>query len=1127
MGDIQADELDKLTIEQVQSIKDATLEFELMLRQSRQLQGEIKGGLEEYQSRITDLQSDREVIETISTQLTDISGSAQSVGVQVERLDLGLQRLALAQKEMSDIQDGLDDLGQRVTAKERQVETELNETVEQLVSEAEGRTEELVRQVRSSFEVLQEDGHAIVEKISDATRESDMLNERISSLGARLEERWMLETSRMDEKFSGFERKMEDRLRGMEEGLAGIRSTAVESLQTEVNRIRTDLDNFNLEAIAKRDEILNESKRMLEGMGDSINAFQEKSLAAENKLLRLVDDQKAHLGQKLEDYDAQWRELEKSRLLELNQKMAVLEDSIEGMRVTQHEAIETETFQSRESLRNYVIELKNTVEAEAGQVRESFRELTREEERKLSASREDLEELRDQIALLGQEARVGMRGEVEQGIHLLQESRKSEEEHLGRSRQEIQAIKDDLLDKLDDLDSRIRDISRTRQKLDEHADKRVGDISETHRKLLGDLEKRAGEMHEIHHKILADMDKRQAGMKSEQDEMLVQFSDSLDSRMAYQLAGLNEKEQELDELRENLAHLNKELSNVLRSETEEAVAHIQATRRGEEENLSRGKQEILAIREELLGRIQAADTRVSEAGRWKDRISEYVEKSRKDIMEVSEAAAADVQNRVARMVADQNKKHEDLREMGDRLKEEIQDHFQRSLNAQNVQLDEFGRKVDMNIKRQMEELEERARMESQVSLDRFNQETLATMNEFSQSTEASIADFNRSLDGVRADFSGMLQEIDGAMNSAREWKESTLSEIGVASQELLRFQEKLALVEKADELTSQLDETVEILSDRLQLAREENGKLDEYVRNFEQVRVTRKELEQELRGLESQRVRLGEVDNQVKLIDTQLSELTTKFHLLAESEEKAALAEERIQQLEEARLKLDHYFEQLSEKRRFVENAIRYIEKSRVQAKGAGETAKNLLEKMERAEIRQGHITEELQTLETRASSIQNMDSEIQKVEARFEQMDGLMIDLEKKQSQIGAMFRRTDDLKGRGEEIRVELESLLSEADEKMERLSAFYQTVESMVDNSELLDAVPEAAAVPVGAASGGGTAVATRRQKKTGPRLADWKRDSIMQLYLNHKWEADLIAEKMKLDPATVRAVIQSNG
>ncbi len=1051
LGDMQAGELDKVASEQVRLIKDATLEFELMLRQSRQLQGEIKSGLETYQARINDLQNDREVIENISARLADISGSAQSVGIHVERLDLGLERLGLAQKEMSQIQDALDELTERVNHKEREADTLLNETVARLVDEAENRTGELVRQVRSSFEVLQEDGRGIVEKITEGARETDMLGDRITALNSRLEEKWMLETSRIDEKFAGFERKMDDRIRGMEQGLTSIRHTAVESLQNEVNRIRTDLDNFNLEAIAKRDEILNESKRMLEGMGDQIAMFQEKSLAAENKLLRLAEDQKHIVREKLETYDAQWREMEKSRLLELNQKMAVMEQSVDTMRQQQHSTIEQETFQSREALRAYLQELRGTTENEAAQVRENFRQLAREEERKLAATREDLEELRDQIAVLGQEAKVAMRGETEHGIHILQESRRAEEEHLARSRQEIQAIKDDLLDRLDDLDNRIRDIGRTRQKIDEHAEKSLGEIRETHRKALNDLEK------------------RHTAMKGEQDEMLVQFNGSLDDRMAYQLAGLNEKEEELNELRENLAHLNKELASILRAESEEGVAMVQAARRTEEEQLGRGKQEILAIREELLARIQAADARVAEAGRWKERIAEYVEKSKNDIMDI-----------------------------GGTLKQEFQHHFQQALGAQNAKLDEFGRRVDQNIARQLQELEERGRAQ----------------------TEAGLADLSRDLTAVRGDFQGMLREIDTAMNTARDWKETTLQEIDTASRELLRFQEKLALVEKADELTAQLDETVEILSDRLQLAREENGKIDEYVRNFEQMRISRKELENELRALESQRGRLNEVDSQVRMIDAQLSELTTKFHLLAESEEKAAQAEERIIQLEEARLKLDHYFEQLGEKRRFVENAIRYIEKSRIQAKGVGETAKNLLEKMERAEIRQTHINEEIQTLETRASSIQNMEGEIQKVEARFEQMDGLLIDLEKKQSQIGAMFRRTEDLKTRGEEIRSELESLLSEADEKMDRLSAFYQTVENLVDSRLEPGNVPEAMAVPVGAAAG-------RQTKKTGPRMADWKRDSIMQLYLNHKWEAELIAEKMKLDPAIVRAVISSQG
>src|SRR5262245_37704182 len=72
-GEIQTEKLDDLANSRLQAIKDATIEFELMIRQSRKLKEELGSDLDLYQNRLTGLKQDRDVLETIAAELSQVA----------------------------------------------------------------------------------------------------------------------------------------------------------------------------------------------------------------------------------------------------------------------------------------------------------------------------------------------------------------------------------------------------------------------------------------------------------------------------------------------------------------------------------------------------------------------------------------------------------------------------------------------------------------------------------------------------------------------------------------------------------------------------------------------------------------------------------------------------------------------------------------------------------------------------------------------------------------------------------------------------------------------------------------------------------------------------------------------
>jgi hypothetical protein len=104
-------------------------------------------------------------------------------------------------------------------------------------------------------------------------------------------------------------------------------------------------------------------------------------------------------------------------------------------------------------------------------------------------------------------------------------------------------------------------------------------------------------------------------------------------------------------------------------------------------------------------------------------------------------------------------------------------------------------------------------------------------------------------------------------------------------------------------------------------------------------------------------------------------------------------------------------------------------------------------------------------------------------------------------------MSKRLSEISDKGGYIKNELESLVSEAIEKMDKLSAFYETVEKMLQEADR--ATKDSKEIP----------------EKKRQILDEWKKEGILTLYLKHKWDPELIAERLNIDISLVRAVIST--
>ena len=306
----------------------------------------------------------------------------------------------------------------------------------------------------------------------------------------------------------------------------------------------------------------------------------------------------------------------------------------------------------------------------------------------------------------------------------------------------------------------------------------------------------------------------------------------------------------------------------------------------------------------------------------------------------------------------------------------------------------------------------------------------------------------------------------------------------------------------------QLDETVEVLDKHLEMSKKANIEARALNGSLNNLCASRQEIELELDAIENQKNRISVMEEQVGSVDE-------KLNLFDEAKEVFITVEERITDYNIFKEKFDDDYGEIQDRKKYIEDALLFIENSRLVAQKSNQKSEKLLQQVDRTELRQEHLNNNLQKLDLQAGKLESIKNKSQEIEARFEQMDGLMIDLEQKKLQILGMSNRFSEMEKSGENTLTELNSMFSEADEKIDKLTGFYNMVDVMLE-SRIAQEKEDYNLVSNN----------VKTAKSNQLKLPEHKQDGILSLYLNHKWKAELISERMKIDLALVKTVIANH-
>ncbi|MFN3603635.1 MAG: hypothetical protein ACK4UJ_02865 [Leptonema sp. (in: bacteria)] len=894
LENLKQEMIDFVTNEKL-AIKDAIIDFDLRLRQAKNSTETLQDLIQSNQQYIKKLEEQSELSKQISNKIYEISQQAESLNKEVQILDKGFDKIQSIHDLLKKLESKTLQIEENLIIKENEINKKLEEALSHIIEEARIKTREYAEKENLALKELYHKSEDLSKSYEEQKYNIELLYERIQSLNQMLDDKFSLESAKIQEKFNENSRIFQERIKNLESGMQQIKETAVQSLKDEISRIRSEIDNFNLITLSKRDEILNETRKMANGIIEQIQIFQEKYLSAEAKLQDTIQKGKQEIQSKKEELVQNWESIAKANLEELQIHLNSIREEIENLRL--------------EKIEN----LDNLFKKAYDKYAEKFQLFVTDEEKKISSLKKEYDLIVNKFIDLGEQLKINLLHSLENAKAELADFSSSEKEELLKLRESFYKIREEIENKVEMIEDQMRETSKFKQKIEDISEKVSKEIKAKENELIESLEKKAYKFME------------------EQDEKLGKLNQTIDEKISRQLTLLIDKGQ--------------------------------------------------------------------------------------------------------------------------------------------LQIEELEKRTASTIRKSMENMQ-------------------------------------KDLVQIRNEISNHRAEILNEVEKIRFLKDEIYREIQEDSHRIRRFEEKLALVDSAEEFILKFDQGIEILTKKLKEIQQNRKELDDFLQKLSSVNSIREKIEQEVKLLNERKALLDSVENRFASLSDKIQEVEVKLVSIESADKISEKIEQRLFKFEEYRKVFEEFFKDLTERKKYIENSLRMIEKARKEAMEAGENAKQLIQKLELFEIRKDALQEELETLEKKVAELKHMDTKFKEIEARFEQVDVLMTDLEKKQSQINVMSKRLTEISDKGGYLKQELESLVSEATEKMDKLSAFYETVDKMLQEADKVVKEKDI------------------HEKSKKPNVLDeWKKEGILTLYLKHKWEPELIAERLNLDISLVRTIIST--
>lgn len=635
------DEIHGVALQKIQLVKDAGIDLDILVKQSRKVAEDIQSLSSESRDLFEKIRASKDYLSSLSGEMEQIQDLSTQVRREKQYMEEGLAQINTHKRELREVSEDMeslhnesismldtfqnklnlrsDEILQSVAHKMVELESLLEtksefldnslskiaETArEKLLSHAEvmvGETAGRLDHARKEMDLLLEsmkyaqgDLDVRLTKFEDT---SSLLSDKVDKFDERLEEKYQRASGKLDEKVNLLDKKIQERFDSIFDQVTHTKDSFMKGLSQETDAIKREIEDLSLETLSKRDDIINETRRQADGINQTIIQFQEKYLEAENKLLRQADIRKQELIREIEAFSEEFHRiseelkeeassLKKSALQELKD----FDRELDTVRSNQETVIKTSLFELRKELEermhsDFQIQ-KTEMESDLETVQSQVKDLSES----ITAQTKDVDEYVEEL-------KSALRESAHEILETAEEKAKESEEIVTEKIRIANANLEQFVSKWEDELAKMRDdqnysIERLQDRLKEiHVEGAdlLGEFQNQFQKAKSNLEMAAESKTKESISRLEDEAKL---ARSEVDRILKHLEESGESFF-------NLQEEKMDRLNETIdSKISHQLTklldkgNIQLGQLEEKITnHLSTVRRNLEESIKRSKDE--------------------------------------------------------------------------------------------------------------------------------------------------------------------------------------------------------------------------------------------------------------------------------------------------------------------------------------------------------------------------------------------------------------------------------------------------------------------------------------------------------------------------------------------------------
>lgn len=1083
----------------IQAVKDTTIDLEIMGKQARKVISDLEAKANETKSLMESLKANKEYLDNISSDLKNVVTLASEIRHEAEYIQEGMQIIQSQRENIKDVerevrevreevngivrtfsqtlstrtQDILESLATKIVeleslleAKSDKVDESLNSVLnnfkEKLKSEVEIMIEETVGKVEVANNKLddyntfvRESEKSLEIKITRYRDSSEAIAEKIEKLDTRFEEKAESVALIVQDKLGFFEKKFQDRFESILDQVNQGKEAILGGLKMEVDSIRSEIESMSLETMTRRDELLNDTRRQADTIVSNIQLFQEKYLEADNKLLREADFKKA----------------------ELLKEIVKFQDEFQRIKETFHEETENKKDSIVEGLKNFESEMSRVANQIEHNTRDRFLSLKNElEDSLVTLHGKKKSEILDDIAAVELKIR-------ELGKDTLQKIKTVDDYFFDLKNAMLESAKDIVKQVETEVNSVVQILDKEKLKTD------------------GKIELYAEAWN-------LELEKIKSRTQRDMDSLVERLKD------------IHIEGRELADLFKTEFNTNKaQLDSLLKSHTESLVAQRDGIISEVQGKVKKSQEEV----DSVLGRIQKAGLNLYE--KQESLLADYGEKLYRDLQNKlekvryeSEELLEDIQKAGMNLLEKQEEKIDKLTQTID---ERISRQLTVLLDKGQLQLGKLESRITgyvQDVKQNIEQTLKNAKEDSDRQISSFNSQIQKTFRDIEKTNNAFLETNRDEFSKTREEFVRIKNSIDSDLDKVADIRKGLSEYVEAETSHLKDTLDKISnkveeiqsysgLFDKTRQMIKDSEQTMKDLGSMLEQLKQEGGTANQFLKHAELIKSTKKEMEAELRLLETHKLRIDQIENELAratnvcdLINQRTDELHDKISMITSVDQKL-IEIERIQN------ELEFKLSEVKIVNERINDLTQSLNNSNKSTFEITDRVQKVMRAVEKIESRESELEEGINHMEEKIQSLSTRNLDIKSIESKFDKVENLMVDLSARHKQIATMQKRIETLKMETEEMKGGFENLLAEADDKFDKLSDFLVVVDAVTANST------------------GKNLSKNFKLDKDTTEILKRKKATVLSLYEKFDWTSDTIAQKLNLEKSLVDAIINN--